>query len=148
MEHSHTVEDLAPASIRGSPHCNERLRQSSEPLAHDLGAGEQAAQGGGVKQADVAEVVLDVELPAVGGGALDERPDGEVSGDAALPSGSQEVEERGEQVRLDGERAVGGLHPIRTADAGDLVSKFLLALETADVLDHGVAEDDVEGAVG
>jgi hypothetical protein len=106
------------------------------------------AQIGGVEQADVAEVVLDVELPAIGGGVFDERPDGEFSRDAALPSRWQEVEEWSEQVRLDGEAAVGGLDPVGLADAGDLRGELALAFRIAYMLDYRVAEDDIEGAVG
>ena len=57
------------------------------------------------------------------------------------------MDERGEQMLLDGKPAVGGLHPVGAADAGDFAGKSALAGGVADVLDDGIAEDDVEGFI-
>ena len=48
---------------------------------------------------------------------------------------------------LDGKPAIGGLHPIGAAYAGDFAGESALGRGIADVLDDGIAEDDVEGFI-
>src|SRR3989442_10119300 len=115
---------------------NQGLGESTQSLADQGCPWEQSAEIGGVEQVDVAQIVLDVKLPAIGGRALDQRPHAEFSRDAALPSGGEKVEEGRQQVRLDWKRAVGCLYPIGFADAGDLVGELGLALVVAYVFDY------------
>src|SRR5579863_8656563 len=129
------------------PHRNQRLSPPSQPLPHNPGARKQAPQIAGVQQPDIAQIVLDVILPAVRAGPLDQRPHRESSRHATLPARGKEMQKRRQQVRLDGKPAVWRLYPVTAADAGDLCSELALALPVSLVLDHGVAKDHVERAI-
>ena len=59
----------------------------------------------------------------------------------------QPVDERQPRVHLDREPAVRRRHEDAARDAQRLLDEAPLRLAAADVLDHGVREDDVEGAV-
>ncbi|PYT24287.1 MAG: hypothetical protein DMG58_26275, partial [Acidobacteria bacterium] len=49
---------------------NQGLGESTQSLADQGCPWEQSAEIGGVEQVDVAQIVLDVTLPAIGGRAL------------------------------------------------------------------------------
>ena len=66
---------------------------------------------------------------------------------ALLPALGQPVDEGREQVLLHRKPAIGRLDPVGPAYAADLGCEPALAVEIADVLDHRVAEDHVEGAI-
>jgi hypothetical protein len=57
------------------------------------------------------------------------------------------VEERRREVRVDREEPVGGLDEVPATHATAFLGEPTLVLQGADVLDHGVAEHDVELAV-
>jgi len=70
----------------------------------------------------------DVELPTIRSGTLNQRPHGEATGDGLARPPRQPVDERGQQVRLDGKRAIGRLDPIGASGAADFVRELALIL--------------------
>ena len=54
----------------------------------------------------------------------------------------------GNTLHLKREMAIGSLDPVISSNARHLASKQLLILSRPDMLDDGVAEDDVERAIG
>jgi hypothetical protein len=127
---------------------HQRLRQSRPVAWRDPCIREQTRELVSSKQPDVVQIVLDVELPAVRRGALQPIPDGPPRNDRSLPGVRQQVNDRRKQVLLDREEPVGGLHPVPFAHPASLFREAPLILSRTDVLDHGIAEHDVERSIG
>jgi hypothetical protein len=84
-------------------------------------------------------------------GGLREAAFGAGEGEAAHPTllhwFGKPVQEKGDEVGFDGEAAGGGLDEPGGGDAADFAGELLLGGAGAEVLDDGVAEDDVEGLI-
>lgn len=106
------------------------------------------AEFGGAQEADFLEIVADVELALIRGGCGDQRPEGAARGERALPLPGQPVKEGRVEMGLDGRSGVGGLHEVAASGAADLGGEAGRGIGRAEVLDDGVAEDEVERLVG
>src|SRR6476661_6106984 len=142
------IDTLMLSGFGRQGNSDQGLCDTEESLADDAGVGKKNPKLTGIQQFDVRKVMVDIEAAAVGSGPHQDGPEVETRDDNPLPGPWKPVDEGSQQVLFDGEPAVRRLHPIPSADACHFARELLLAAGIAHMLDHGVAEDEVETLVG
>ena len=127
---------------------DERLRPQQKCFLPNGGVREQVSQLTAGEQPDLVNEMVVIPDLFVQGRSVDKRPH---TKSAKYPVGNearQQMHQRGKEVRFHREVAVGRLHPVTLPHAGDLRRKPRLSLRRPNMLDHRVAENDVERPIG
>jgi hypothetical protein len=96
------------------------------------------------KQTHLLEERVDYSRRRLG----DDAPYSEAPDKPALERNGKKMDKRSDKMRFDEKFLRGRLNPQRATDAAGLASKSLLTLESAEMLDDTIGENDVKRSSG